>query len=439
MILAKGRLWDSGRQDEILSGLEAYINRIRSTKRLPRETVIRAVDALGKRLEAGEFDAQLVDLLGAADARRIKTEAATAMRREALEYRCGLELGDTEEAALPVFGEGGIRVRARLEPLGTILHIAAGNADGMAAFSAFEGLLTGNFNIVKLPSADNGLTLTILEKLIEEEPELADFLAVFDTPSSDTAAIGKMAAMADGIAVWGGDEAIRAVRAAASPGVKLIEWGHRLGFAYLSGYRDREEEYAALARHIIETKQLLCSSCQVIYLDTARMEDCEAFTAEFLPVLEKAAREHPAADIGQQAQLSVRTWCRRLERAAARAGGNDADRDDRGARVYEGENCSLTVCRDSALELSPLYGDVLVKRLPEKNLLPVLRQAKGRLQTAGLIASDEKRERLTELLIRAGVCRVMTAGHMSAEFIGGSHDGEYPLRRYVRAVNIETE
>ena len=38
MILAKGRLWDSGRQDEILLGLEAYINRIRATKRLRRET-----------------------------------------------------------------------------------------------------------------------------------------------------------------------------------------------------------------------------------------------------------------------------------------------------------------------------------------------------------------------------------------------------------------
>ena len=42
-------------------------------------------------------------------------------------------------------------------PLGVLLHIAAGNADGLPAFSVAEGLATGNINILKLPQADNGL------------------------------------------------------------------------------------------------------------------------------------------------------------------------------------------------------------------------------------------------------------------------------------------
>ena len=97
----------------------------------------------------------------------------------------------------------------------------------------------------------------------------------------------------------------------------------------------------------------------------------------------------------------------------------------------------MTVCRDSALELSPLYGSVLVKRLPEKRLLPVLRRSAGVLQTAGLISGDGDRARLTEILLRARVNRVTRAGHMSDLFPGEAHDGEYPLRRYMRAVNIE--
>ena len=65
MIFAKGRLWPSSRQDEILSGLEAYINRVRATKTLPRETVIRALSALGDRISRGEFDGRIASLAAA--------------------------------------------------------------------------------------------------------------------------------------------------------------------------------------------------------------------------------------------------------------------------------------------------------------------------------------------------------------------------------------
>ena len=70
-------------------------------------------------------------------------------------------------------------------------------------------------------------------------------------------------------------------------------------------------------------------------------------------------------------------------------------------------------------------------------LLPTLRRAKGTLQTAGLICLPDRRAALTDLLARAGVTRIMRAGHMSITFCGEAHDGEYPLRRYMRVVNIE--
>ena len=63
--------------------------------------------------------------------------------------------------------------------------------------------------------------------------ELADFIYVFDTPSSDIAAMRKMAAYSDGIVVWGGDAAVAAVRQMAPVGAKLIEWGHRLSLIHI--------------------------------------------------------------------------------------------------------------------------------------------------------------------------------------------------------------
>ena len=93
-----------------------------------------------------------------------------------------------------------------------------------------EGLLTGNVNLLKLPQADNGFTVAALEKLIAIEPTLTEYIYVFDTPSSDIAAMRRLADMADGIVVWGGDAAVSSVRALAPPGARLIEWGHRLSF-----------------------------------------------------------------------------------------------------------------------------------------------------------------------------------------------------------------
>ena len=84
-----------------------------------------------------------------------------------------------------------------------------------------------------------------------------------------------------------------------------------------------------------------------------------------------------------------------------------------------------------------MEGNVLVKLLPQVELLPALRRQKGRLQTAGLLCEPGKREELAQLLARAGVTRVTRAGSMSAAFPGEAHDGEYPLRRYVRVVDVE--
>ena len=45
----------------------------------------------------------------------------------------------------------------------------------------------------------------------------------------------------------------------------------------------------------------------------------------------------------------------------------------------------MTLRPGTALELSPLHGNVLVKCLPREELFPALRRHKGRLQTAGLL------------------------------------------------------
>lgn len=419
MIFANGNLLPDSERKTLLAHLEEQINAVRLQEPLQAETVINAVDALGKRLSSGEFDSLLSQFL---PANVTLDDLLPLLTRQAIEAKLTAELGPDP------FGDRAFPgTTARALPLGTLLHIAPGNMPGLPVYTALEGLLTGNVNLVKLPHGDKGLSLAAFRLLVEQEPKLAPYLYTFDIPSKEREVLQALANMADGLVTWGGDRAIEAVRTLAPSGCKLMEWGHRLSFAYLSGYEDRETELSALAAHIIETNQRLCSSCQVIFLDTESQEEAAAFCREFLPYLERSAAKRPGPGAGAQAALSGHTAL--LERIVeGRA---------EGETLFPGKGCSILLRPDRELELSPMEGNVLVKLLPQTDLLPTLRRQKGRLQTAGLVCAPEKRQALTSLLARAGLTRITRAGNMSASFPGEAHDGEYPLRRYLRVVDVE--
>ena len=426
MILANGTRYDSAMQDRILDSLCARLNQTLAKPAPAADTVIAAIDRLGRQVAAGAFDEQIA-ALQIDNSEQYKNMAIRLLRRDYLEFKVRTELGadfSADRVTNPPQGLAPLRVLTR--PLGVLLHIAAGNADGLPAFSVAEGLVTGNINLLKLPQADNGLSVAIIEALLKIEPNLADYLYVFDTPSSDLAAMKRMADLSDGIVVWGGETAVAAVRRFAHPGTKLIEWGHRLSFAYLSGDASRQA-LADLAEHIISTRQLLCSSCQVIYLNTADMDQVRSFCDRFYPVLEAEARRHLPKTMGAAAALTLRSRTDRLE----------ALLDGHGDKPWHSVLCSLIAKEDSALELSPMLGNVLVKPLPRERILEILREKKQYLQTVGLCCPPEDREDLTQLLIRAGVTRITTLRNMSASLPGEAHDGEYPLRRYLRTVNVE--
>lgn len=425
MILAHGRFYPSEEQDRLLSEMEESINKALSGTPLRAETVISAVDRLGREIVEGNFDKRIEEL-PVEDPWRYKAQAVEMLSREYLELKLKTELGVTSAEIGNKYLSG--KVYTRILPLGVIFHIAAGNMEGLPAFSIAEGLLTGNINILKLPGGDNGLSAEIIGKLIEYEPDLAEYIYVFDTPSSDIGAMEKMAAMSDSIAVWGGDEAVTAVRRLAPAGAKLIEWGHKLGFAYISGEYG-EAELMGLAEHIASTKQLLCSSCQVIYLNTHDINNLKNFCKRFLPLLEKAVERHCPASIGGRAHKTLVDYTDRLEEilnggAVLKVG-----------LLFKGKGCGLRVCEDRELELSPMLCNVLVKGLPVEDIVPVLRRKKGYLQTAGVLCGERDRDKICNLLSRCGVTRITGLSDMSEFFAGEGHDGEYSLRRYVRVVN----
>ena len=430
MILYDGKTYESSEQDRLLTDLENRIPEILGKKQLSPEVVIEAVECLKNDLLAGKFD-ELLEAFPADVVDTYKKQAEALLSKEHLHKKLETELGDTIEYTTDYI-KGFNQIKVRKMPLGVLFHIAAGNMDFLPAYSLAEGLMTGNINILKLPSADNGLSLKLIMQLIEYRPDLKDYIYVFDTSSSDIQGMRKMAELSNAISVWGSDMAIAAVRGLAPTGVKIIEWGQKLGFCYitkLDEVENADKELEGLAKHIASTKQLLCSSCQVIYVDTDDMNEVKAVAEKFLPFLEAAANANKTEEIGVRARDTLVSYTQRLKAYLGE--------EEKHENVLRGRSCSLILSSDSSLELSPMMCNVLVKPLPRADISKVLYKSRYHLQTAGLICPVEDRKYLSDVFTQCGLIRVTKAADMSAYFPGECHDGEYALSRYVRIVNVE--
>lgn len=251
MIFFDGEIYENDMCDKLLARFEDRICDTLGNCRLSAKQVMLAAEKISTDIENGAFD----DMLSALDVENVsyyKQLILACLSRENLEYRLKTELGDSDGF---IGSPNGItpKIKIQAKPLGVLFHIAAGNADGLPVMSVAEGLLAGNINILKLPSADKGLSIRIIKRLCKYEPLLSRYIYVFDTPSSDVRTIQTLAGFADGIVVWGGTEAVKAVRSLAPPGVKLIEWGHKLGFCYIADYANHTDEFSAFAEHIAST------------------------------------------------------------------------------------------------------------------------------------------------------------------------------------------
>lgn len=417
MILINGRIVENKNQVEAIERIRLQILDTLCKPILEPEVVIRATDCLIKDISNGRYDVELAQVVAnQLGFQEEKNQVLKDFHKTQLMEKYELELGQWKSKV-----EADSKGRLRVMPLGTLLHIAAGNMEVLPVFSVLEGLLSGNINLLKLPSTDQGLSILLLQKLMEYEPILKEYIYVFDTPSSDFATIQLLMELANGIVVWGGDEAVQAVRTYAPVNTKLIEWGHKLSFVYLSDLNVPHEMLVALAKHLLETKQLLCSSCQVIYLNTSDFKVVKQFGKEFATILGQLDKDYEIPQ-AVQGKITIELLTRTYEQL-----GKNESLDV----IYRNQSSSVICRNDSILELSMLYGNVLIKPLPEKEILTNLSHNRGHLQTVGVYPKNE--ETILQFL-RLGVTNIIGLDQMSATKLYRAHDGMFPLQVYSRIV-----
>jgi len=317
-------------------------------------------------------------------------------------------------------------------PLGILVHVVPGNAPTVAPLSVLEGLMSGNINILKNSSKNGNFPQLVLKGILDADSSgsLRPFVYAFQIPSARKDMLETLFNAAHGIAAWGGEEAVASVRKMTPEGVRIIDWGHRISFSYVSRKMKNDiQSLENIAYDICVIEQQACSSPQCLYLETGDNEELMDFARIFSEVLDRVSRTFPLAEmsIPEMAEITNVTQVTSLGASLGES------------EVIESPDKSWRILIDfkSGLRPSPLYRTIWLKPLPKDKVVGTLRPLRTYLQTAGLACTLDELGEISTALVQAGVTRIKRPGHMLDGYPGEPHDGVYALQRYCRRVCLQ--
>lgn len=425
-VIFKGHRIDTVKEN-CLAGVQESIIETLNQGTPDTRRVIDSLDKLGKLIvdEEAFLLPELMELgYDREEALQIKEESVAVLSGPELFQKIKREIGEmpfemsrisTREAAF----EGWM-------PLGVLGHVTSSNDAMLPFFSAVEGILTGNINVIKTASGAQKVAMALIEKLCRIDETLCPYFYLFPLSSKDTDLLQDMFGLCNAIAVWGSDAATEGVRKLAPAGVKIIEWGNRISFAYFTKRAVRDESLKELAKDICVNDQQACSAPQVVYYETESREELVAFAQRLMTALKTLSATYPLHPMtsAEQAELTTQTQLCYLDELMGQA------------KLLDGGHCRVFVQFDSDLCASPLYRTVIVKPINRKELVKTLRPFRAYLQSVGLCCATDEIAPLTALLVAGGVNRITTPGLMMSGYTGEPHDGVYAMSHYLKRVSL---
>ena len=416
--------------DGLLENLDAEIEETLAEP-LRISDVMDACASLSEKIRSGDAGDLREALVrdGSNDPDPILNALADVMSRESLIRKLMSELGTEDPFEIS-------RVDPKRQhyegwsPVGVLLHITAGNSPIVAPVAAVEGLLTGNINILKVARNLGDFATEVLLYLCGF-PGIGDRIYMLRVPSSDKGTMQFMMDRADCISAWGGEEAIAAIRAEAPRGTPVVEWGHKISFAYVTPSCIDIDTARRIAKSVCRNEQQSCSSPQCVLVDTDSREEVDRMASLLAQALDEARETFPriAPDRSESAEI---TTVRELHRSDLYY--NDGDVVEDPQHTYR-----ILVSYSTKFMPSPLFRTVWLSPLGHDGLVGGLRGMRRYLQTCGLSCTLDELEGISASLYRAGVQRITPVDSMSASYPGEPHDGGFALPRFMRRVSMRID
>jgi len=320
-------------------------------------------------------------------------------------------------------------------PLGSVLHVAAGNVFLGCIDSIVMSLLTNNVTLLRLSSTDTEFPLLFAESLLKADTnnDLTDGLSILSWPKGDEKIELVFKRRLQGVVIWGGENAVSAYRIGLGVGTKLIAFGPKLSFGVVSraGLRGVGYQEAArrLARDVSWWDQAACASPQTVFVQGGRPD-------EFLDALAAAlAREGRAVPPGPAAPDEAASVLEERQLALA------AELTGAGRLLApRGQGWTAAWNKRAELTASPLRRFIHVRPYRDlAHLRALVAPSSAYLQSAGLLVAPAEAGDYAEALAQAGISRAPALGRMLESETGEPHDGRYPLAELVRWVSGPAE
>ena len=367
--------------------------------------------------------------MATAEAQAILVQLIAMLQKETLQDKLLSELGTTQPHVLERrYPERQFETWA---PLGCLVHVMPANVFAVAAMGLLEGLLSNNINMVKVSARDSQFAALFAQELVSHDrsDRLHDYIAVLRLSSKQNDLLQSLFDQADVISAWGGEAAISAIRKMAPDSVRIVAWGHKVSFAYLShSMLQNQEAIEGFAKDMCVLDQQACSSPQTLFVEGNEQEVLQVAQA-LNTALTRIAPTIPAEDPDDAAWAEIATVINVATAEQALGLCHVIQEPHQAWR--------LIVDYRPGLKPSPLYRTLWIKPIQAEQVTSVLRPMRAWLQTCGLAANFNETKVLVRKLFAAGVSRITRPGEMLNSYNGSPHDGLYALQQFMRRITLD--
>jgi len=318
-----------------------------------------------------------------------------------------------------------------------IAHICAGNLPNPAITSMAFGLLLRSVQFVKCARGAEFLPRLFAHSIWETDKQLGAGLEIAVWRGGDAALEDDLFTQVDCVTATGSDETLASIRSRLPVTKRLIGYGHKLSFAFVSsdafgGGRLRQIIESAAA-DVTAWDQQGCLSPHVVYVETGGDVTPEKFAERLAEELARRETCEPRGEIPVEEAAAI----------AARRGIYEirATHEPETTRHWFSEDSTAwTVVfeADPRFQLSCLNRFIYVKSV--KDLAEALQASdamRGKISTVGIAAGESNTPELAAELARWGVTRICPLGEMQNPPLPWRHDGRPALGDLVTWTDFE--
>jgi len=331
---------------------------------------------------------------------------------------------------------GRTRGRVRAIPPRLCTQIVSGSVPGVGVTALLRSLMVKAPTLLKPGRGDVVLPTLFAGALREEDPGLADAVAVLYWPGGSREPEDIALSAADVVTVYGDDRTILSLRARAPVTALFVPYHHRVSLAVVgrgalnaAGVRRAACDAAGAVAFF---DQRGCVSPQVIYVEEGAEIDPRAFAAALAAALAALEERLPGGTL-EAPEASA------LHQVRGTAELREASGE--GVHVHHGGQAFWTVIYDPAPDFEVSCVGRVVRVKPVNDVLEVAERIapfREHLQTVGVTGCDDRLSALADRLAGAGVTRVTPLSALPFPPPWWHHDGKGPLRVLLRWVDLET-